>query len=132
MAWNLLPAYYKWLADKEEHYDALHAFHVILRTADLSSAIYRAVAQTGVDRESLPILHERSGLGDQHAHSVLQSSLKLLGTSALQSPAEVEREEPQSAVIHRGTDGATSSGRFRSKPTQRLPLRTLRPTRCLS
>lgn len=97
VAWNLLPAYYEWLADREEHYDALHAFHVILRSVDLSSVIYQAVAQTGVDRESLSILQERSRLGDQHAHSVLQSLLKLLGESALQPPLEVEKEETQSA-----------------------------------
>ena len=93
VAGDLLPAYFEWLTHREEHYDALHAFHVLLRSVDLSSAIYLAVAQTGVDRESLSILDERSRLGDHHARSALRSLLQLLGESALQPVVQKDESE---------------------------------------
>jgi hypothetical protein len=70
---DMLPSYYRWLCRKEEYYDALHAFHALLRNADLSVPTNQALAKTAVDEESLEILTERTVKGDENAKRLLSS-----------------------------------------------------------
>jgi len=95
---DLLPEYYQWLCGIEEYYDALHAFRVFVRTADLSHPIAQAVARTAADDGCLRILSERAQGGDGSARSALDSLLGLLGPDA---PAPVSPEPDSSSGAHR-------------------------------
>jgi hypothetical protein len=83
---ELLPIYYQWLISIEEYYDAQHAFHVFLKSADLSSPINQAIALTAVSEPSLDILVERVKNGDSDAEKVLSSQLDYLGKNATYRP----------------------------------------------
>lgn len=89
---DLLPSYYTWLCDREDAYDALHAFHSFIKTADLSSPINRAVAATAVDGGSLKLLIERAK-EDSGAQATLDSVRELLGEKGFEKSL---REEPRS------------------------------------
>ena len=77
------PAYYAWLCDREDSYDALHAFNSFLKVADLSVPLNRAVAATALDKGSLKILSERAG-EDLDAQAVLDSVRELIGEKGLE------------------------------------------------
>jgi len=70
---DILPSYYQWLCRKEEYYDALYAFHVLLRNVDLSVPTNQALAKTAVDEEGLEILAERAEKGEKNAKKLLLS-----------------------------------------------------------
>ncbi len=76
---DALPSYYMWLSITEEYADALDAFHTFLRTADLSIEVNQAIAETGVDDESLAILSTRADAGDIHAQAIRDSIAEFLG-----------------------------------------------------
>lgn len=76
---DLLPRYHEWLLQEEEYHDALHAFHVYLRTADLSSDITQALARTAIDDGSVRTLEERASAGDEEARSALSALSNYLG-----------------------------------------------------
>ena len=80
---DLFPAYYAWLCDREDSYDALHAFNSFLRVAHLSIPLNRAVAATALDNGSLKILSERAG-EDSDAQAVLDSVRELIGEKGLE------------------------------------------------
>jgi len=80
---DLLPTYYRWLCNQEEHYDALHAFRAFLRSVDLSSPLHAAIAKTAIDPESLQILDERAQGGVEGAAQVLASTKSLMGPNVL-------------------------------------------------
>jgi hypothetical protein len=88
---DLFPAYYAWLCEEEEAYDALHAFNSFLRVADFSSPVNRAIAATAIDSGSLKILNERA-TEDQYARAILDSARDLLGEKGLEKSL---REEPR-------------------------------------
>jgi hypothetical protein len=67
--------YHRWLCRVEEYSDALHAFHVFLRVADLSEPINQAIAATAIDDRSRSIIAERQANGDSGA-STVESSLE--------------------------------------------------------
>ncbi|MGI9068364.1 MAG: ATP-binding protein [Pyrinomonadaceae bacterium] len=95
---DLIPAYHRWLTDREDYYDALDAFRAFLRAADLSEPFDLAVAKTSVDQKSLEILSERATSGDANAGIALDSLIDLLGREVLK---EKPNGEPQSSVQDR-------------------------------
>ena len=88
IASDLLPAYFIWLAEQEEHADAEHAFHVFLSTADLTLPIHKAIASTAVDEKSLKVLAERAETGDVGAQDAQGILLAYLGPEVLPEHAE--------------------------------------------
>lgn len=74
-----LPAYYLWLREREEYYDARSVFHALLKVADLTEPVAAAVAMTAIDDRSIDILRERAGRHDSGAIAVLQDIVALLG-----------------------------------------------------
>jgi len=86
---DLFPAYYAWLCDREDSYDALHAFNSFLRVADLSIPLNRAVAGTALDNGSLKILSERAR-EDVDAQAVLDSVRELIGEKGLEKSLREE------------------------------------------
>jgi hypothetical protein len=96
IALDLLPAYHRWLTDREEYYDALNAFRAFIRAADLSDAFNLAVATTSVDEKSLQALAERAKSGDANAGVALESLLNMLGQETLK--AKSNDDEAQSTI----------------------------------
>lgn len=90
MATDLFPAYYAWLCDREEAYDALHAFNSFIKTADFSFPLNRAVAATAMDGGSLKILNERAK-EDEGARSALDFVRELLGEKGIEKSLREEQ-----------------------------------------
>ncbi len=85
-----LPKYYVVLNQQEEHYNAHHALHVFLKTADLSNPLNEAIAKTSVDSESLKILYNRATRGDANAQNILDVALQYFGERVLEAGQEAE------------------------------------------
>lgn len=81
---DLLPAYYMWLTEQEDYYDASHVFHVFIKTADLSNLLNQAIAKTAVDEQSFLILKNRATGGDEGAKVVLSELLSYFGERVLE------------------------------------------------
>lgn len=101
---DLLPPYYQWLCDEEEHYDALGVFHTFLRTASLSSPVNQALATTGLDDESLAILVDRAQQGDKGAQVCLSSLTAFLGRASVERAVAKKRQDETSypRIAHEG------------------------------
>ena len=92
---ELLPAYYQWLAEEEEYYDALDALEVFARTADLNDPVAEAIAQTATDDACVRALAERSRGGDQRAAEALAALTAIMGQAvAAERPLEARPTEP--------------------------------------
>lgn len=85
-----LPQYYVALNQQEEHYDAIHAFHVFLKTADLGNPLNEAIAKTSADTRSLEILLNRATRGDTNARNILDVALQYFGERVLEAGQEAE------------------------------------------
>jgi hypothetical protein len=96
------PAYYAWLCDREDSYDALHAFNSFIKTADFSSPLNLAIAATTLDAGSLKLLSERARQ-DSGAQAAVGFVQEVIGEKGLEQSL---REEPRS-----GND------RFERKPS---------------
>lgn len=92
---ELLPVYYMWLAEQEQYYDASHAFHVFIRTADLSNLVNQAIAKTAVDEQSFLILKNRAAVGDEGAKVVLSELLSYFGEHLREQ--YIEEDNPSSS-----------------------------------
>jgi hypothetical protein len=64
--------YHEWLCSSGEYWDAHSIFKGFVSKADLSNRVFRAVAETAVERENLLTLAERSIHGDANATECLQ------------------------------------------------------------
>jgi hypothetical protein len=89
IAHDLFPSYYAWLCDREEAYDALHAFHSFIEAADFSSPVNRAVAATAIDGGSLKVLSGRAR-EDDGARSALDFVQELLGEKGIEKSLHEE------------------------------------------
>jgi hypothetical protein len=63
--------YYQWLGASGEYWDAHSIFKTFVAKADLGNRVFRAVAETAVERENLLALAERSDHGDANAAECL-------------------------------------------------------------
>jgi hypothetical protein len=63
--------YHEWLCDRGEYWDAGSILKTFVAKADLSNRVFRAVAETVVERENLSTLAARSDQGDPNATECL-------------------------------------------------------------
>lgn len=85
---DLLLNYYPWLCQTQQFESALHAFRVLVRTADLSDPLNAAIAKTAADRGAQRILHDRSVAGDPGATEVIGFLSAYFGPATLGSKSD--------------------------------------------
>jgi hypothetical protein len=69
---NLFVKYHDWLSAHGEYWDAKSIFETFVSRVDLSNRVFRAVAETAVERENLVTLALRSEKGDMGATECLR------------------------------------------------------------
>lgn len=86
--------YHEWLCACNEYWDAHSIFKTFVAKADLANRVFRAVAETAVERENLLALAERSERGDANAAECLDRMFLFYvpsGGSKTESPSPAER-----------------------------------------
>lgn len=94
---DLLPAYYHWLTDQEDYYNAENAFQTWLKNTSLATPLSRKVASTGVDAASLKILQDRAATGDIHAQKILEDTFAYYGDNK-ESDSDEDATSPSTEV----------------------------------
>jgi len=93
-----IPAYYEWLADREDYQDALSAFQAHLRTCGLESPCSVALASTAIDRGSIGILDEMARNGNERAAKALAQITGLFAIPSHEEAVESQESIPLSGV----------------------------------